>query len=119
MPVSDELVRALVALRLASAWSRDGDLVFAGATGNPRHAGGLYGWFGEALTAAAVRGVGVGFHALRRSRDPLACRRRPARDGVELCGHADPAFTLRVYAGFVRDDVDLPDGDQLAEAVGR
>ena len=59
------------------------------------------------------------FHALRHTAATrwLAAG-IPLPTVSRMLGHADPAFTLRVYAGHVRRE-DLPDGDVLAAAVGR
>ena len=115
IPVSGPMARELAAHRLASAWSRDDDLVFAGEMGAPRWARGLYPWLKEAGARAGV--PWVGFHSIRHS---VGARWLEA--GVSLAvvsrllGHADPGFTLRVYVHALPSD--LPDGDVLAAASG-
>jgi integrase len=116
VPLSTALARELAAVRLASPWSQDDDLVFAGERGDPRWARGLYRWF---KAAAERAGVGwAGFHALRHT-----AASRWLAGGVSLAvvsrllGHADPGFTLRVYVHALPSD--LPSGDALAAALGR
>jgi integrase len=115
VPCSASLARELAALQLASLWSADDDLVFAGELGGARWARGLYRWFKPAAQRAGV--PWAGFHALRHT---AASRWLAA--GVSLAvvarllGHADAAFTLRVYVHALPSD--LPEGDALAAAVG-
>jgi integrase len=115
VPISAAMARELARIRLGSPWSRDEDLVFAGDTGGPRWARGLYTWFKPAAERA---GVGwAGFHVLRHT-----AASRWLGSGVSLAavsrllGHADAAFTLRVYVHALPSD--LPDGEALAAAVG-
>lgn len=115
VPLSPALSREPRALRLASPWSRDADLVFSATTGGPHQARKLYRWFKPAAGRAGV--PWCGFHALRHT-----AASRWLATGVSLAivshllGHADPGFTLRTYVHALPSD--LPDGEVLAQAVG-
>lgn len=116
VPVSRELARELAELRLASPWSGDADLVFAGETGEPRWARGCYRWFKAAAERAGVRWAG--FQALRHTAASSWLAAGVSLAVVSrLLGHADPTFTLRVNVRALPSD--LPDGDELAAAVRR
>ena len=117
VPISSALVKMLAERRLASPFSADDDLVFPTETGQPQHATNLYRrWLTDATAKAGV--PWAAFHSLRHT---AASRWLHAGHNhavvSRLLGHSDPAFTMRVYV-HVRAD-DLPEGDDLAEAVGQ
>ncbi len=115
VPISAVLTRELVAHRLASPYSADSDLAFPTDAGNPCHASNLYRWFKPAADAAGVEWAA--FHTLRHT---AATRWLVSGVGIaqvsRMLGHHDPGFTLRTYIHVLPSD--LPDGEDLAAAVG-
>lgn len=115
VPIAPALARELAAHRLAAPWSADDDYVFSAEAGGPIMARNLYRWFTPAVERAGVGGAA--FHALRHT---AASRWLLAGVSIaqvsRLLGHADPGFTLRVYVSVL--PADLPDGADLAAAVG-
>jgi len=115
VPIAPALARELAAHRLSSPWSADDDYVFSAEAGGPIMARNLYRWF----TPAAER-AGVGWAAFHALRHTAASRWLMAGVSIaqvsRLLGHADAGFTLRVYISVLPDD--LPDGAELAAAVG-
>ena len=114
VPISGDTARQLAAHRLASKFSGESDFVFATRSGAPQAARNAYRWFKPAARVAGARWAG--FHTLRHT---AASRWLHGGVGIaqvsRLLGHADAAFTLRVYISVLPDD--LPDGEALAAAV--
>lgn len=85
-------------------------------TGQPQDATNLY----RRWLTAATETAGVPWAAFPSLRHTAASRRLQTGYShaivSRLLGHSDPAFTMRVYV-HVRND-DLPDGDDIAAAVG-
>lgn len=116
VPLSAETARELAALRLASPWSADDDLVFASPTGRPRSASNTYVWFKKAAAAAGV--PWAGWHALRHSyASRLLLSGTDVPRVARLLGHADGgALLLRTYAHVLPHD--LPSGEETDAALG-
>jgi integrase len=114
VPISASLARELAGHRLASPISSDADCVFATRNGTAQSARNAHRWLKPAMTTAGA--PWAAFHSLRHT---AASRWLHSGVGIaqvsRLLGHADAAFTLRVYISVLPDD--LPDGDGLAAAV--
>ncbi|MBL6633881.1 MAG: tyrosine-type recombinase/integrase [Thermoleophilia bacterium] len=86
------------------------------ASGAPGHATNHYRWFKKAAKSAGVEWAA--FHTLRHTAGSRWLHSGYNHAVVSrLLGHSDAAFTMRVYV-HVRND-DLPDGDDIAAAVGQ
>ena len=85
----------------AEAWQAQG-FVFADELGNPTDPRTLYGWFRGLVTAAGL--PMIRFHDLRHTAASLMIRQGISPKTVsDRLGHADVAFTLRVYAHLYED----------------
>ena len=89
--------------------------MFPAETGKPAHASNHYRWFKAAAKEAGVEWAA--FHTLRHT-----AASRWTHTGTHiavvsrLLGHANPGFTMKVCVHILTDD--LPEGDDLASAVG-
>jgi integrase len=120
LPLLPALRRVLVAWRLRSPHTRPDDLVVGTAAGGPVQERDVR----RALTAAKrAAGLDAGndrlsMHSLRHScLSALATGGLPPTTLAEIAGHADPGFTLRVYARDARDKSALV-ADVLSRAAG-
>jgi integrase len=115
IPIGRDLVQSLREHYMASSFKGDADLVFPAETGKPAHASNHYRWFKTAAKEAGVEWAA--FHTLRHT-----AASRWIHTGTHiavvssLLGHANPGFTMKVYVHILTDD--LPEGDDLASAVG-
>ncbi len=116
IPLSQVLRLELRTHHMASPFKGQDDLLFPSDTGEPVHASNLYRWFKPAAKAAGVQWAA--FHTLRHTAASrwIQVGNVPAVQVSALLGHADPAFTMRVYCHVL--PTDKPGGDALAAAVG-
>ena len=85
----------------AETWQDQG-FVFADELGNPTDPRTLYGWFRGLVTATGL--PMIRFHDLRHTAASLMIRQGISPKTVsDRLGHADVAFTLRVYAHLYED----------------
>ena len=115
IPIGRDLVQSLREHYMASPFKGDADLVFPAETGKPAHASNHYRWF-----KAAAKEAGVDWAAFHTLRHTAASRWIHTGTHIavvsSLLGHANPGFTMKVYVHILNDD--LPEGDDLASAVG-
>ncbi len=115
IPVGDDLMRDLLAQRLAAKHSGDDDLVFGTRSGKPVHLTSCYDWLIPAVEAAGV--PWARFHALRHgAATAWFAAGIPITVVSALLGHSTASFTLSVYTHALPDH--MPDGSTLARAVG-
>ncbi len=115
VPLSDEVMRDLVARRLASRDSGDDDLVFGTRSGQPVESSSCYRWLRPA--AESIGAPWAGFHALRHGAASAWFKAGYKVTVVSaLLGHSTASFTLSVYVHMLPED--MPDGDALRAAVG-
>jgi integrase len=99
VPVTDEVRDELIALRLRSRFSQDGDPVFCTKTGKPYDYANVYRWGWLPARDAAGLPAHLTLHQLRH-----AAASRLIAAGLDpvtvaaILGHDDPAITLKVYA---------------------
>jgi integrase len=98
LPLSDDLVRFLVALRLKTPHSRDSDPIFASRNGTPlNHRNTTRRGFEQAAKTAGIEGVS--FHDLRHAAASRLIDAGLSPVAVaDFLGHEDSTVTLRVYA---------------------
>jgi integrase len=115
IPVGDDLMRDLLARRLAAKHSADDDLVFGTRSGKPVDVSSCYDWLIPAAEAAGV--PWARFHALRHgAATAWFAAGVPITVVSALLGHSTASFTLSVYTHAMPDH--MPDGATLATAVG-
>ena len=115
IPVGDDLMRDLLARRLAAKHSGDDDLVFGTRSGRPVHLKSCYLWLIPAVEAAGA--PWARFHALRHgAATAWFAAGVPITVVSALLGHSTASFTLSVYTHAMPDH--MPDGATLAKAVG-
>jgi integrase len=119
IPLSQGMARALSAWREQTPYPAEDDPVFASKTGAPLDYSNLYGrvW-APARDAAGIPGNEVGaFHAFRHTLGSLIHDQgaKSDRQLSDWLGHADIAFTQRVYVGTM--DRGLGDADFLDELI--
>lgn len=110
VPLTDEVVKYLVKLRLRSDYSDHGDPVFASKNGTPLgHRNVTRRGFEPAAKLAGIDGVT--FHDIRHAFvSRLYAHGIPSTKIAELVGHESPAITERIYAhvfNAVRTDEDV------------
>jgi integrase len=120
VPVLPALRRVLVAWRLRSPRTADGDLVIGTAEGAPVAERNLRRSLAAAVTTAGIEvtdGERLSWHALRHAAiSTLATDLAlPATTLSAIAGHSDAGFTLRVYAHDPRDPESIT-ADVLARA---
>jgi integrase len=105
IPLSPDLVHALIETRRASEWPRDTDYVFPSPGGTPpSHSNLLSRVLRPAADAADV--PWAGFHTFRHTCASMLIAE--GRDIVQVSrwlGHHDPGFTLRRYAHLMDEGV--------------
>jgi integrase len=98
-----ELLALLRRHRIASKFSRDSDFVFSTAEGNPLYYRNVSRDFATAADRAGLNREALPSLSLHDLRHTFTCRLIAAGlDVVEVqrqAGHANPAITLRLYAG--------------------
>jgi integrase len=101
IPISPELVATLKTWKLQCAPTTD-DLVFPAADGRPiRRSNALRYGLWPALKRAGLRRVNM--HSLRHSfASALIMGGAPVTEVQALCGHANPAITLKVYSHYFK-----------------
>ncbi len=115
IPVGEDLMRDLLARRLAAKHSGDDDLVFGTRSSKPVDVSSCYDWLIPAAEAAGV--PWARFHALRHgAATAWFAAGIPITVVSALLGHSSAAFTLSVYTHAMPDH--MPDGKALADAVG-
>jgi integrase len=116
VPLAPELARELAALRLASRFAGDNDLIFPTSNGTPYYQ--VASYVQVLRPAAAGAGLaGIGWHTLRRTAaSRWLAAGIPLATVSALLGHADPSITLRAYTHAI--PADRPDGATLAAALG-
>ena len=115
IPVGDDLMRDLLAQRLAAKHSGDDDLVFGTRSGRPVDLSSCYEWLIPAAEAAGV--PWARFHALRHgAATAWFAAGVPITVVSALLGHSTASFTLSVYTHAMPEH--MPTGEALAKAVG-
>jgi integrase len=111
VPILPELRRLLVELRLRSPRSRADDFVIGSASGRPVEERTLARVLADAKTRAGLDAgeERLSWHSLRHSFCSMLATELelPATTLARIVGHADPGFSLRVYAKDARDDAAL------------
>ena len=121
-PLLPALRRLLVAWKVRSPQTADGDLVIATADGKPVAERNLRRALDDAKVAASLdcrMGERLSWHSLRHSFASMLATtlELPATTLAEVVGHADAGFTLRTYARDGRDAAAVT-RDVLARAAG-
>lgn len=119
VPIVLPLRRLLAAWRLRSPHALPGDLVICTAEGGPVDEHNVRRALEDAKAAAGLAGAAgrLSMHALRHScLSALATAGLAPTTLARIAGHADPGFTLRVYARDGRDEAAVI-ADVLARAA--
>jgi integrase len=121
VPILPALRRLLLEWQIAAPHKRPHDLVIGTADGKPVAERNLRRALDDAKEAAGLDGTAerLSWHSLRHSFASMLATdlELPAPTLAELVGHADAAFTLRVYARDGRDTATLV-RDVLTRASG-